>query len=770
MSANPKLVALVDQLAIQTVMVESDDLATLGTILENLERIEKMEGEEIAPLRPLCGALKHLTENMILREMPDQADGPALIREGVRVLQRKLDQPFGSGEEERAIREKLESLLGKKTDSPALPPTAEPAVPEKPAQAAPSVSPDPGQDMDLCRDFVTEAIEHLNTIELNIINLEQNPEDKETLNAIFRPFHTIKGVSGFLNLKQINQFAHAMESLLDEARNHRLRIHRAMIDFILDAMDFLKGMILDLKSNLDSGRIGLSPFPIEDYLKKIALLQKGGGPVDPEEPLQPLAPVADSPQSPHRVVGEILCSKGIVSPQALQEALREQTTDKAGRKIGEILIDKKEVKPKEILEALREQKKGLGLGGETTIRVETQKLDNLVDLVGELVIAQSLVQQNSAFTLVHDQKLSRDFSQMKRITNDLQRISMTLRMIPIRQTFQKMIRLVRDLAHKSAKSIDLAMSGEETEIDRSMVDQLYDPLVHMIRNSVDHGIESPAERKERGKGETGRVFLRAYQKGGYIIIEIEDDGQGLNRSKILKKAKERGLVHPEASLTESQIDNLIFEAGFSTADRVTDVSGRGVGMDVVRRAIEQLRGKVEIFSVEGKGCRFVIRLPLTLAIMDGIIVRVGGERYIIPTVFIKEILRPKQADLTTVKKRGELIKVRGSLLPLIRLYRLLEVTPEKKEIWESLVVVVENEDRQRGLIVDDLIGKQEVVVKNLGEKLKKVKGIAGATIMGDGQVGLILDVHGIFEIDLDEASPKGKDAPSPLRSAAACGP
>lgn len=766
MSANPKLVALVDQLAIQTVMVESDDLATLGTILENLESIEKMEGEEIAPLRPLCRSLKHLTENMILREMPDQADGPALIREGVRVLQRKLDQPFGSEEEERGIRERLESLLGKKTDSPALPQMAEPAPSEKPADAAPSISPNPGQDMDLCRDFVAEAIEHLNTIELNIINLEQNPEDKETLNAIFRPFHTIKGVSGFLNLKQINQFAHAMESLLDEARNHRLRIHRAMIDFILDAMDFLKGMILDLKSNLDLGKIGLSPFPIEDYLKKIALLQKSDSPGDPEESLPPRA---DSPESPPRPLGEILCSKGIVSPQGLQEALREQTTDKAGRKIGEILIDKKEAKPKEILEALREQKKGLGLGGETTIRVETQKLDNLVDLVGELVIAQSLVQQNSAFTLVHDQKLNRDFSQMKRITNDLQRISMTLRMIPIRQTFQKMIRLVRDLAHKSGKSIDLAMSGEETEIDRSMVDQLYDPLVHMIRNSVDHGIESSAQRRERGKEETGRIFLRAYQKGGYIIIEIEDDGQGLNRSKILKKAKERGLVHPEASLTESQIDNLIFEAGFSTADRVTDVSGRGVGMDVVRRAIEQLRGKVEIFSVEEKGCRFVIRLPLTLAIMDGIIVRVGRERYIIPTVFIKEILRPKQADLTTVKKRGELIKVRGSLLPLIRLYHLLEVTPDKKEVWESLVVVVENDDRQRGLIVDDLIGKQEVVVKNLGEKLKKVKGVAGATIMGDGQVGLILDVHGIFEIDLDGAIPKGKDAPPPLR-AAACGP
>jgi two-component system chemotaxis sensor kinase CheA len=288
------------------------------------------------------------------------------------------------------------------------------------------------------------------------------------------------------------------------------------------------------------------------------------------------------------------------------------------------------------------------------------------------------------------------------------------------------------------------MSGEEKEIDRNMVDQLYDPLVHMIRNSIDHGIELPAKRKEDGKSETGRVFLRAFQKGGYIIIEVEDDGQGLTRPKILKKAQENGLVSPEASLSEYQIDNLIFEPGFSIADRVTDVSGRGVGMDVVRKAIEQLKGKVEIFSVEGKECRFVICPPLILAIMDGIIVQIGEERYILP---IREILRPGPGNLTTVQHKGELIKVRNTLLPLVRLYSLLGIIPPKKDPRESLIVVVENEDRQKGLMVDDLTGKQKAVVKNLGEKLKTVKVVAGATIMGNGQVGLILDIHGIFEID-----------------------
>jgi two-component system chemotaxis sensor kinase CheA len=291
------------------------------------------------------------------------------------------------------------------------------------------------------------------------------------------------------------------------------------------------------------------------------------------------------------------------------------------------------------------------------------------------------------------------------------------------------------------------MSGEETEIDRNMVDKLYDPLVHMIRNSIDHGIEKSEKRIENGKPETGRIALRAYQKGGYIIIEIEDDGQGLNRAKILKKAKEKGLLPAEASLTEYQIDNLIFEPGFSTAEKITDVSGRGVGMDVVKKAIEELRGKVEIFSSNGKGCQFAIRIPLTLAIMDGIIVRIGQERFIIPTIYIKETFRPTSDDLATVQQRGEMLKVWGTLVPLTRLYHLLGVVPQKKEPWQGLVIVAESEGKKRCLMVDDLIGKQEVVMKNLGEKLKAIKGVSGATILGDGRVGLILDIPGIFEID-----------------------
>jgi two-component system chemotaxis sensor kinase CheA len=477
------------------------------------------------------------------------------------------------------------------------------------------------------------------------------------------------------------------------------------------------------------------------YLEKIESLRKGN-PVPGDKTKEE----SDSPP-----LGEILTQKGIVSPGDIQEALKIQREERTDQKIGEILIQESKAKPREIVEALREQKQGPGALAEATVKVDTGKLDTLVDLIGELVIAQSLVAQNAVFSSLRDPKLNRDFSQLKRITTDLQRISMSLRMVPIRQTFQKMIRLVRDLARKSGKQVDLIMSGEETEIDRNMVDTLYEPLVHMIRNAVDHGIEPPPKRLEAGKPEMGQISLRAFQKGGYIVIEIEDDGQGLNRPKILKKAQEKGLIGAEASLTDHQIDNLIFEPGFSTADQITDVSGRGVGMDVVRKTIEKLKGKVEIFSTGGKGSRFVMRVPLTLAIMDGIVVQIGEERYIIPTVFIKETLRPSQNDLATVQKQGELIKVRNSFLPLIRLHRPLGARPQKEEPWEALVVVVENEGRQKGLMVDDLVGKQEVVIKNLGEKLKTVKGVAGATIMGDGRVGLILDVHGIFEIDLNSS-------------------
>jgi len=728
-----KLSEAIEQLAGQAIMADPQNIMSLGSVLEQLELVEKIASETAShAIGKLAESLKKVVEKIVLNELSGVQEGLGLLGEGVKLIQNRLEtSQISSSSQEEAFWAKWESLLGEK--KPVSEAACEISAPE-PVQ---------NMDLDLHKDFISEALEHLGTIELNIINLEQSPEDKECINAIFRPFHTIKGVSGFLNLQDINRFSHAMESLLDHARNDKLRINRDMIDFILEAVDVLKKMILDLKTQVESGQISGSGFELEPYLDKIALLQEGGS-LTPPSSFSP--PKADADEVKGPPLGEILSSKGIVSRTDVSEALKEQKEGKSSLRIGEILIKENKARPKQILDALRDQKTISSQSPEATVKIDTAKLDNLVDLIGELVIAETLVHQNPVFSSLRDQKLTSDFSQLKRITTDLQKISMSLRMVPIRQTFQKMVRLVRDLARKSEKQVELVMSGEETEIDRNMVESLYDPLVHMIRNAVDHGIESPDQRKEVGKPETGRIFLRAFQKGGNVVIEIEDDGQGLNRPKILKKAKERGLISDDIPLTDYRVENLIFEPGFSTADKVTDVSGRGVGMDVVKKAIEKLKGKVEIFSVDGKGSRFVMRVPLTLAIMDGIIVQVGEARYIIPTVYIKETLRPTSDHVSTVQQKGELIKVRDRLLPLIRLYQILGVAPRKEHPWETLVIVVENEGAQKCLMVDDLIGKQEVVIKNLG-KLKEVKGVAGATIMGDGRVGLILDVHGIFEID-----------------------
>jgi len=734
------LLKTIEQIAIQAMMVEAGDVMTLGSILEKVESVEKITLEKgPKPVGIISEAIKKLVEKLILGEVPEPPKGLELLGTGLRMIQEKISQPDPSkplaGEDSfwkamaAMIQEEKLATIGSAEVPPGQPQEG---------------SGDSGMDIQLCNDFISEALEHLDSIELNIINLEQSPEDRECINAIFRPFHTIKGVSGFLNLKEINKFSHAMESLLDDARNGRLRVHRGIIDFILGAVDLLRNMILELKEQIESGSARPSQLDFESFLQKINLIREDKSSGD-------AAPKKDVPEEIEGPpLGEILAQKGIISPEDVKEALKKQKETKL--KLGEILIQEHKAKPSDIVEALRDQKKTASQLTEITVKVDTRKLDSLVDMVGELVITQSLVQQNPGFSSVRDQKLDRDFSQLQRITTDLQKISLSLRMIPIRQTFQKMIRLVRDLARKSNKQVDLIMSGEETEIDRNMVDTLYEPLVHMIRNSIDHGIESPEKRKESGKPELGKINLRAFQRSGYIVIEIEDDGQGLNRSKILKKAQEKGLVPPEASLTEYQIDNLIFEPGFSTADRITDISGRGVGMDVVKKAIAGLKGMVEIFSVAGKGCRFVMRVPITLAIMDGIVIQIGDERYIIPTVFIKETIRPSRNDLTTVHNKGEVIKVRDSLLPLVRLPQLLGAIPRKKEPWEALVVVVENEGHRKGLMVDDLIGKQEVVIKNLGEGLKTVKGVAGATIMGDGRVGLILDIHGLFELDSEPSS------------------
>jgi two-component system chemotaxis sensor kinase CheA len=391
------------------------------------------------------------------------------------------------------------------------------------------------------------------------------------------------------------------------------------------------------------------------------------------------------------------------------------------------------------------ESKRKGAAGESlSIRVDTAKLDYLVDMVGEMVIAQSLVRHNQVLAVESDPRLNRDLAQLSRLTEEVQRTAMALRMAPIGHLFQRTARQVRDLSRKLGKQVELATRGEDTELDKTIAEELADPLMHMVRNAIDHGIEAPADREAAGKPPQARVTLAAYHQGGQILIEVADDGRGLECEKILAKARQKGLIQDGTRLSESETLRLILEPGFSTAAQVSDISGRGVGMDVVRKQVEKLRGRIEIRSQAGQGATFLLKLPLTLAIIDGLVVTTGQQRYIVPLFAVSEMFRPTPDAMFTVQNRQEMALVRGRLFPVLRLYKRFGLTPRTEDPSQALLILAESEAQPFCLMVDDLIGKQEVVIKSLGEGLGKVPGVAGGAILGDGRVALILDMGGLW--------------------------
>lgn len=387
-------------------------------------------------------------------------------------------------------------------------------------------------------------------------------------------------------------------------------------------------------------------------------------------------------------------------------------------------------------------------GGSSSIRVDIHKIDALINMVGELVITQSMLGMlGEDFEISRVERLREGLTQLERHTRELQESVMQIRMVPISFSFSRFPRLVHDLSSKLNKKIDLKMSGENTEVDKTVIEKIGDPLVHLVRNSLDHGIEKPEERLAAGKPETGTVRLSASHRGGNIVIEIRDDGRGLPRDKILKKAVERGLVKADDILSDKDIYDLIFQPGFSTADQVSDVSGRGVGMDVVRRNINELGGAIEIESTPGKGSAIIIRLPLTLAILDGQTVRIGSETYIVPLVSIVESIQIQESMLNTVVGRGETFTLREEYLPVVRMHEVFGIeNHDAKRLTDGILVVVEGEGRKCGLFVDDLLGQQQVVIKSLEANYRKVEGLSGATILGDGSVALILDIPGLMRL------------------------
>jgi two-component system chemotaxis sensor kinase CheA len=594
-------------------------------------------------------------------------------------------------------------------------------------------------DVEMLREFISESYEHLQNIELGVLVLEEKPEDHDTLNSIFRAFHTFKGGSGVLNLTNVNHLAHELESLLDLARQKKIAISSPVIEIILEGGDLLKRFTTEIDLQL-TGQKPAAPIsiPTAAFIGRVKDLVRTGGTVSarsasPSEPVAAAASAALAPTSPPQAAAPISAPTPTPAPAATAEV----------KPVGESAAGTKGVAAPTV--APDASVLAAGSGG-SLVKVATQKLDNLVDLTGEMVIAQSQVVHDPSLKDLADVRLMRNLTQMSRIANEIQKTVLSLRMVPIRSTFQKMNRLVRDLAARQSKQVDLELYGEDTELDRTLVEQLNDPLVHMIRNAVDHGIEPQSVRLAKGKPGVGTIELRAWHQGGSIIIQVKDDGGGLNKERIVAKAIQQGLIKPEDTLTEEEIFALIFEPGFSTAEKVTDVSGRGVGMDVVRRNIEKLRGKIDITSTLGQGSCFKIYLPLTLAIIDGMLISVGQQRYILPALLVRESFRPTAGMISTVQGRGEMVNVRGRLTPLLRLYGHFGITPETTDPLQSVVVVVGYEHQQRCLLVDRLLGKQEVVIKALGEAFKQRKDFAGAAILGDGQVGLILEVDYLLNL------------------------
>ncbi len=588
-----------------------------------------------------------------------------------------------------------------------------------------------GEYVDSLPEFITEARSHLSDAENAMLSFEGDGRNPESINLTFRAFHTIKGVAGFLNLQPIVVLAHQAEALLDAARSSRIDLTSDRIDLILASGDLISTMLAALEGG---------PLPTTaQHGGLIARLKDacGGAPAPAKAApaAAPVAPVAaPTPAAAAAAVAKAAPAPAAPAPAPMAPAASRPIPAMPPRSAPQSGGDEGE--------AARAAKV------ERTVKVSTARLDLLVDMVGELVIAQSMVLQDPAIQQIDSQSLSRNIGAVGKITRDLQEAAMSLRMVTVKATFQKMARLVRDVAAKAGKRVNLVIQGEETELDRNVVEQISDPLVHLIRNAIDHGMEPSDVRRQVGKASEGRLLLRAYHQGGSIVIEIADDGRGIDKSRVFAKAMEKGLLPAGTrveDLSDQEAFNLIFLPGFSTAEKVTDISGRGVGMDVVRRNIEALRGKIEIDSELGAGTTFRLRLPLTLAIIDGMVVRVGSRRFVLPTLSIEQSFRPVASQVHYLVDRGECVNVRGTVLPIYRLKDALAQHDGFDELADGILMVVDVDGNRCCLFVDEILGQQQVVIKSLGLGGERVAGVSGGAIMSDGRVALILDVGSLVD-------------------------
>jgi len=564
-------------------------------------------------------------------------------------------------------------------------------------------------DLSLLGDFIAESRDSMAGAEAALLELEANPEDIEAINTVFRAFHTVKGTAAFMGLDKLAEFAHHAESLLSRVRDRELPYTQAVANLSLRSNDVLGEFLEAVEKSVQTSEPIALPSDYAHLMHDLLNVDAVLAGVDPR--------VARAVAGPVAVPVAVVSSAAAAAPVAQLSAPVAVSAPRA-----------------QVARAVVKNESDL------SVRVRTDRLDRLIDMVGELVIAQSMIAADPAVTATGQHDLVKKVSQAGKIMRELQDLSMSMRMVPMKSTFQKLTRLVRDVALKAGKVVELVTDGEETELDRNMVDAIADPLVHMVRNAVDHGVEGPEDRERAGKPRAGRVKLAAFQQGGSVIVELRDDGRGLNRDRILAKALEKGLVSPNHSLTDSEINALIFAPGFSTAETVTDISGRGVGMDVVRRNIESIRGRIDIQSVLGQGTVFQIRLPLTLAVTDGMLVRVGDERYIVPLTSIALSFRPEPDMLTTIPPNGDVVMLRGEVLPVVRLHQMFNIPDAVTNPSEAILMIVGDGEHRVALLVDQLLGQQQVVAKALGDGVGEIPGISGGAILSDGRVGLIIDI------------------------------
>ena len=656
---------------------------------------------------------------------------------------------------------------------------------------------------DFYQTFFDEADELLADMEQHLLDLVPEAPDSEQLNAIFRAAHSIKGGAGTFGFTILQETTHLMENLLDEARRGEMQLNTDIINLFLETKDIMQEQLDAYKSSAEPDAASFEY--ICNALRQLALEAKGeaSAPAVPAAKLSVVDAVAEPDTAPDAPAGKL---------RVVLSRLKENEVNLLEEELGNLATLSNVVKgkdslaatlddgigqddivavlcfvieadqiafeteaatveapapaentpavvaaapalkavPKETAAPARGEKPAARSSESTSIRVAVEKVDQLINLVGELVITQSMLAQrsNELDPVIHGDLIT-SMGQLQRNARDLQESVMSIRMMPMEYVFSRFPRLVRDLAGKLNKQIELTLMGSSTELDKSLIERIIDPLTHLVRNSLDHGIELPENRVAAGKSPVGNLILSAEHQGGNICIEVTDDGAGLNRERILAKAISQGMAVNE-NMTDEEVGMLIFAPGFSTAEQVTDVSGRGVGMDVVKRNIQEMGGHVEIQSKQGAGTTIRILLPLTLAILDGMSVKVADEVFILPLNAVMESLQPREEDLHPLAGGERVLEVRGEYLPLVELWKVFEVDGAKTEATQGIVVILQSAGRRYALLVDQLIGQHQVVVKNLESNYRKVPGISAATILGDGSVALIVDVSALQGLNREQ--------------------